>query len=219
MALRAKKGEIPENSFVFTKSEAIKYQWQQIAEWTPRREVWPFIQGIGFLGGAAALSGMYINFKIRKAMKMPDFGKVASTLTSSLCPGVMVCVMQIKYVTEKLFLPNDSCPICIELRSVVVQNANAIAYPLILSSITNFMLSIRGQTHRIPHYKSVRELSRFCGYLVKPVLPSLAVIGLANTLAASFIVYKQFNCLSHMRQILSLENESDENERIGNNFF
>lgn len=50
----------------------------------------------------------------------------------------------------------------------------------------------------------------FCTNLFKPIVPSLGVLGAINALAATVIVYKQFNCISYIREVLSIENESDE---------
>ncbi|KAF7411242.1 hypothetical protein V1477_001857 [Vespula maculifrons] len=210
MALRMSKGEVPENAIALTRSEAIKYQWNQIHKWKPQREVWPFSYGVALLGGVAALSGVYINMRIRKSLKLRSFGTAASAVTMSVCPGSLVCIAQLQMVTEKTFFPLESCPLCIEMRSIVVQNCGAIIYPMILSPIVNFLIAKRDGRFRMPYYTNWKEMIYFCVNLFKPIVPSLGVLGAINALAAAVIVYKQFNCLSYIREVLSVENESDE---------
>ncbi|XP_035735463.1 uncharacterized protein LOC118447525 [Vespa mandarinia] len=212
MALRMSKGEIPENAIVLSKSEIIKYQWQQIRNWKPQKDVWPFSYGLGFLGGVAALSGIYINMRIRKSLKLRNFGTAASVITTSLCPGSLVIVAQLQMITEKTFFPLPTCPLCVEMRSIVVQSCGAVIYPMVLSPIVNFLIAKRDGRFRIPYYTNWREVIYFCINLFKPIAPSLLTIAALNAAAASIIVYKQFQCISYIQNTLSVENENDDFE-------
>ncbi|XP_046812941.1 uncharacterized protein LOC124421611 [Vespa crabro] len=209
MALRMSEGSIPENAIVLSRNEAIKYQWKQIQNWKPQRDVWPFSYGLGFLGGVAALSGVYINMRIRKSLKLRNFGTAASAVTMSICPGSLVIVAQLQMVTEKTFLPFPTCPLCVEMRSIVIQNCGAIIYPLVLSPIVNFLIAKRDGRFRMPYYTNWKEIIYFCMNLFKPIAPSLLTIAAINAVAASIIVYKQFKCISYIQKTLSVENEND----------
>lgn len=214
MALRLKREEVPKDAVILTKSEALRYQWEQVENWKPLSNVWPFYYGSFILGGVAAASGAYINYRFRKLMKMRDFGKVA-TMTSVIgCPLVLGTCLQHQYVASEVLLPTDKCSICLEMRSVLIQNVCAIGYPFILVPISNFMLAIRGQTHRIPYYKNYKELFRFCGLLYKPIIPQFIIISIINIIAANFILYKQYQCMSYMEVVNSMNEQIPASEKM-----
>lgn len=214
MALRLKTEEVPQNAVVLTKSEALKYQWQQIANWKPQSNVWSFNFGSFILGGVAAISGAYINYRFRKVMKMRDFGQIASTTNVVVCPLVLTTCLQSQYVASEILLPIDKCAICLELRTIFIQNVCAIGYPFLLVPISNFMLAIRGQTHRIPYYKNYKELFRFCGLLYKPIIPQFILLSIINVIAANFILYKQYQCMSYMQVVNSMNEQIPISEQM-----
>ncbi|XP_043497539.1 uncharacterized protein LOC122521131 [Polistes fuscatus] len=210
MALSSTKGEIPLNAIVLTQREAIQYRWKQIHNWVPQREVWSFSYGAALLGGVAAISSLYINVKIRNIMKLRSFGLAASTISMTICPAVLTTLAQMEMVTEKIFLPVQTCPLCIQMNSLAVQNVTALVYPLILSPVVNLMIAKRAGTFRMPYYTNWKEVLYFGVNLCKPIVPSLAVLSTINSLAAMFILYKQFNCISYIEQVLTIDKESDE---------
>lgn len=218
MALHVKTGEVPKNAVILTRSEAVSYQWDQIMNWKPALDVWPYTHGLGFLGGIAALSGIFINLKFRKSMKFGSVGGFATLMTTSICPGITASVLQMRFVSEKTFLPSKTCPLCLELRSIGVQNACAIVYPIILVPVSNFMIALRAQTHRIPYYKNWKDLLLYCKYLYKPIVPAIILCSAVNSVAASFILRQQISCLSYMHNVLTLESEDKENAQLNNLF-
>lgn len=44
-------------------------------------------------------------------------------------------------VTENTLLPFQTCPLCTEMKSIVIQNCGAIIYPMVLSPIANLLVS------------------------------------------------------------------------------
>ncbi|XP_014616906.1 PREDICTED: uncharacterized protein LOC106794037 [Polistes canadensis] len=210
MALSSTKGEIPSNAIVLTQREAIQYRWKQIHNWVPKREVWPFSYGPALLGGVASISSLYINIRIRNIMKLRSFGLASSTISMALCPGVFTILAQMEFVTEKVFLPVQTCPLCIQINSLIAQNFCSLVYPLILSPVVNLMIAKRAGTFRMPYYTNWKEVLYFGVNLCKPIVPSLAVLSTINSLAAMLILYKQFNCISYIEQILTINEESDE---------
>lgn len=63
---------------------------------------------------------------------------------------------------------------------------------------------------RLPYHKTWKEVIYYFSRLFKPIVPSLAFISSINTLAASIIVYKQFDCISYIQEVLTVESEKDE---------
>ncbi|XP_015177581.1 PREDICTED: uncharacterized protein LOC107066990 [Polistes dominula] len=212
MALSSTKGEIPENVIVLTQKEAIAYRWKQIYNWKPQKEVWPLSYGAALLGGVAALSSFYINTRIRKIIKLRTFGSIASAIPMTVCPALITTLAQMEMVSEKVVLPMQTCPLCLEMRSILVQNTCGILYPLVLSPVVNLLIAKRVGTFRMPYYTSWKEVIYFSANLFKVTFPSLAMLSVINTIAAIFLVYKQFNCISYMDQILTLDTERDDDE-------
>ncbi|KAI4492987.1 hypothetical protein M0802_009757 [Mischocyttarus mexicanus] len=213
MALKVSDTEVPKYAVTLSEKEAIQYRWKQIRNWKPDTEMWPFKYGIPVLGALTSISGLYINLRLRNIMKIRRFGTASSGITLIVCPGILTSLAQVQ-VSENTFLPMRTCPLCVEMKSICVQNFSSIVYPIILAPIVNVMVAKRTGTFRLPYYTNWKEVLYFGFNLVKPIFPSLPIISGINSVAAMFITYKQFNCISYMQDVLNMIEESTDEDTM-----
>uniref|UniRef100_A0A146L9Z8 Uncharacterized protein n=1 Tax=Lygus hesperus TaxID=30085 RepID=A0A146L9Z8_LYGHE len=200
--------DVPSNYEKCSKAEAIQHQWGIISTWTPKWDVWPFHQGLGVLAMTGAISGGMIASYIRLKLGLRHFGRMAMLLPTMGVPGAFCPILNIKLVGEPVMIQSE-CPVCLQMRSMLIQNIMGIGYPIVMASGTGIHLAERYATYRLPEF-SLRAIPQFVNIarnLFAPYKNSIIALAIINTLIAGFITDRQANSIFTIARKLEEEEE------------
>uniref|UniRef100_A0A069DXF8 Putative conserved plasma membrane protein n=1 Tax=Panstrongylus megistus TaxID=65343 RepID=A0A069DXF8_9HEMI len=185
MSVFVQKGKPPEGSVRLTEEEAANLQWKLIYNWKPTSDVWPFRYGMASLAVGATLSAILIVGHFRRKLKLRNIGYFAMYMPNVVMPTLALPLLHQKLVTEPILLQTE-CPVCIQLRSIVLQNGLGLIYPLILSPTCGFLLATSQATIRLPILSLGNLGSLFSIYrgILQPFTNRLLGLSLFHTVLA-----------------------------------
>ncbi|XP_012276547.1 uncharacterized protein LOC105697637 [Orussus abietinus] len=213
MALFKTSGQIPEDAVKLTYDEALKYQWEQITNWKPRKDVWAFRYGIHILSGTTAMTGMYINKYYRQKLKLRTQGYVSSFLPTMIIPAAIGNFLYLEFVSNDLILRTTECPVCVEIKACAIQSGIGVIYPICISSIANFMIASLCGSYRLPHITDVKPLFSTWITLSKSLGKRIPTLFMIQCIVASVITYSQAAALNHIQTTLLLDWEKVNQEQ------
>ncbi|KAF6213608.1 hypothetical protein GE061_011329 [Apolygus lucorum] len=199
MSIVVKKTEdqdVPSDYVKCSKEEAIEHQWKTIHAWQSAWDIWPFKQGPAILSVTAAISGGMIASYFRLRLNLSHYGRMAMLLPTMGIPGAFTPILNLKLVGEPVMIQSE-CPVCLQMRSMLVQNLLGIGYPIVLSAGTGMHLAERYATYRLPEF-TFRAIPQFVN-IARNILTShkngVIALAIINTLVAGFITDRQANSI------------------------
>ncbi|RZF34303.1 hypothetical protein LSTR_LSTR012080 [Laodelphax striatellus] len=177
-SFRAKPGSLPKGAVLISESEAIVLQRKFLEEWKNKFQVFPLNYSPVFTSGMAAVSSVMISNHFRRHMKLRNFGRFTIQLPTVFMPSMLAGLLHRYLVTDRILLQND-CGVCIQVRSICLQEAFGFVVPSILAPLACFAYAERYGTYPLPavskenwkHFfgiyaKIARKFSRKSGLLL-----------------------------------------------------
>ncbi|KAK9505874.1 hypothetical protein O3M35_009846 [Rhynocoris fuscipes] len=203
MSVLIQKGKAPEGAVRISREEAIKLQWKLVLDWKPASDVWPFRYGVASLAIGSAISGIMIASHFRRKLKLKDIGRIAMYLPNVVIPSLALPILHQKLVSEPILIQAD-CPVCIQLRSIVLQNAIGLVYPLILTPLSGYLLASTFATTRLPllSYTNLGSLINVYRGIIEPFTTRLMALSIFHTVLAIAITESEAKSLFKIQKIL-----------------
>ncbi|XP_065170438.1 uncharacterized protein [Atheta coriaria] len=181
---RGRFSDIPTDAVRLSKEEAVDYQIKLMHDWSEWKDVFFFKYGAGFLGGASAAVGIYLNDYYRRKLKLRSYGSVSSFLASSLIPTSLTLVFHYGLIVPHVIL-KDTCAVCIEIRAASIQSVFGCVVPSLLAPISAFSAAISYGTYNVPYITQPLQVLNLWKQLTKPIGNILFGLFLAQALLAS----------------------------------
>ncbi|CAH2991424.1 unnamed protein product [Chilo suppressalis] len=217
MVLMKSKENVPKDAVLLTEEDAIKYAWDFVDGWKTPSDVWALRFGPFILGGINAISGLIINNHFRNKLKLGPYGFLSSAIPISLMPGILTPLFH-RYIvsTDMLLMKAETCPLCYEIRSTVLQLGLGVVYPMLLAPTTAMMLSHRYATARIPElYDGPRVIVKFVSKLARPLQGTVATLAGLQVVSSALITYFEMrNILSIRREVMEIERKLENEESL-----
>ncbi|XP_050465916.1 uncharacterized protein LOC126859050 [Cataglyphis hispanica] len=202
--------EIPKGAVILSKFEALAHQAELIRNWEPQSDVWSLIFGRPILSGAAALTGVYINQRFRRKLKLRNYGLLPTITGLVAGPTIATSLLYSQFVLNKLLLLEVPCPLCLESRSILLQTCTGLFFPLILVPFANFSIAANSGLHNIPHITDLKGMFRVISSAYQPMIPILATIFTLHALLAGFITHSQIKSFLYVLDVQNfIEKERD----------
>ncbi|XP_070160345.1 transmembrane protein 126A [Polyergus mexicanus] len=199
--------EIPKGAVILSKIEALTHQIEVIRNWKPQSDVWSLIYGRPILSGAAALTGIYINQRFRRKLKLRNYG-LFSTISGLITgPTIATSLLYSEIILNRLLLLEVSCPLCLESKSILLQICTGLLFPLILAPLANFSIAANSGLHNIPCITDTKGMFRIISSAYQPMIPILATIFTLHVLLAGFITHSQVKSFLYILDVQNLEKE------------
>ncbi|XP_073992914.1 uncharacterized protein [Rhodnius prolixus] len=211
MAVLVQKGKVPEGAVRLTEEEALELQWKLIYNWKPTSDVWPFRYGLASLALGTTISAAAIVARFRRKLKLRNIAKMAMYLPNAVIPAATLPILHTKLISEPILLQTE-CPVCIQIRSIVLQNVLGLVYPLILAPTCGFMIATSQATIRLPilSYGNLGTLFGIFRGIVQPFTNRLLGMSLFHTvLALSITEAEARSFFKIQRALLDEQNPSD----------
>ncbi|CAL1684503.1 unnamed protein product [Lasius platythorax] len=202
--------DIPKGAIILSKYEALSNQIELITNWKPRSDIWSLLFGRPILAGAVTLSSLYINQRFRRKLKFGKYGLLPTMAGVGTGPAVASSLLYTELILNKLLLLEDSCPICLESRSVLLQTFTGLLFPLILTPLANFSIAAGSGVYNVPHITDVKRVFRVVSSVYQPMIPVFATIFTLHVLLAGFITHSQ---IKSFLRILDVQNLIEEEQR------
>ncbi|XP_014262587.1 uncharacterized protein LOC106674409 [Cimex lectularius] len=142
-----------------TRSQAAEMQWKLIYTWPTKSDTWPYYYGLGALSVAASLSSIYISVHFKRKFKLGTFGNMSLMFPSIMVPPVILSLSHQKLVSEPILLQTE-CPVCIQFRSLMIQNLVGLGYPLLMAPTLSVALANVFSTMKLPTF-SIKNIPEF----------------------------------------------------------
>lgn len=189
--VRIRKGEtVPQGSHFMSDDEVLTMQLKIIEKWRPRIDMWPFSWGVGILGGAAALSGVYINTYCRRQLGLMNLARMGTYAPTVVLPVVLATTLHRFLITDKVLTGDFPCTVCAAIRSGSIQATTAALYPMILGPLVCIANARKYGTYWVP---ALSERGAFLPFLqtIMPKTPVLLGISLVNFIVALAITERE----------------------------
>ena len=133
---------------------------------------WPFSYGIGILGGASALSGIFINNFCRRQLGLMHFARLGTYFPTVALPVVLSTVFHHLLVTNKILVGDFPCTVCAATRSGAIQSATGALYPMVLGPLMCIANARKYHTYHIPSVRDTAEVLPF----LRRILPRPGIL-------------------------------------------
>ncbi|KPI96877.1 PREDICTED: uncharacterized protein LOC106124278 [Papilio xuthus] len=186
-----KSKDIPEDAVVLSEIEATTYIWDIVSNWNTFSDTWALRYSPAILGGINSICGLLINNHFRHKLKLGTYGYFASVIPVTVLPGILTALFHRHIVsTDMLLMKLDTCPICYEVRSGLVQVVLGTAYPLVLGPTCTLMLANRYGTYRVPDLREgPKTMFNFLRIKTRPFNPTLTYMVAIQMVASSILTY------------------------------
>ncbi|KAG4067049.1 hypothetical protein HA402_000040 [Bradysia odoriphaga] len=182
---------IPKDAVLFNENDALKYQWDEIANHNSLRKTWSLKYGAGFLGALSGLTGVYINHHYRGRLRLGSFGAFSTYLPIVVLPTLVATTFHKVFIQSDIVLRKVKCPVCLQVRAAATQVAFGIGYPTILAPIAAYMFAVRHFTYRLPPINKYKELFAVYKKMTKPLSMALSIAMCAHVLIAMALTQKE----------------------------
>ncbi|KAL1123398.1 hypothetical protein AAG570_002478 [Ranatra chinensis] len=207
---KASPGFVPSDAVRLSREEAAEKQWNFIKNWKSSWDVWPFTYGVGSLSLATAVSSLMISNHYRKKLKLRHYGRISMFIPTAFIPSVLIVILHSKFVTEEILLQNE-CPVCIQMRAVVMQTVGGIIYPAAISPFAAFGYSTVYGTYRVPLFKreNLGEIYDLWRKLSRPLQSRLLFMWAAHVGLAAAITNAEAKSLFRIYKKARLERDTE----------
>ncbi|CAK1601356.1 unnamed protein product [Parnassius mnemosyne] len=203
-----KSDQVPEDAVALSEIEATTYMWDLVNNWESLSETWALRYTPAILGAINGCSGVLLNSYYRRKLKLGKYGYFSSVIPISLMPGVLTALFHRHLVsTDMLLMKNESCPICYELRSGLIQIALGCFYPMVLGPTSALMFANRYSTYRVPDLADgPKVVLKFLRTQTKPFTGTLTSMVAIQLAASSILTYFEMkNNISLRQKITEIE--------------
>lgn len=80
---------LPSDAIQVTNSQIAEFYTRVIATYKPMTQIWSLIHGPSILGGAGAITGIYVNNFFRRKFRLANYGQFATYLPIVALPTIM----------------------------------------------------------------------------------------------------------------------------------
>ncbi|KAF4517592.1 hypothetical protein B566_EDAN008581 [Ephemera danica] len=198
-----------------SEQEAIMYQLETIANWTPQSDVWPFNYSMSTLAAAGGLSGIYINKHYRTKLKLGNMARISTYIPIVALPAIVSAVFHHQLVTQDVVIQRTACPVCVQVRAATMQVFSSIVYPMVLAPLATFTFAVRLHTYDVPYLTTSQgRIAAFQLWrkLTKPIISPLLLICAAQGILAMGLTAAQTNSMDVMAQKLRRSEQRYEEE-------
>ncbi|KAG7202130.1 hypothetical protein KM043_015816 [Ampulex compressa] len=206
MALLHGSADTPKNAVRLSKEDALDHQWEMLATWKPRRDVWPFTFGIGILATGSGFSGTVINYWIQKRLKTfhPQTRLMYTAIAVS--PAILAGGLHAEFISTKILLLINACPSCLQMKAGLIQTSSAVAYPIFFATLMNMRTAYLDGHRDVPNIIEFRKIGKFAITMLKPIIPKIAIMFTVQTIVAYYITHlinitKQCNAMGTLETV------------------
>ena len=133
---------------------------------------WPFSYGIGILGGASALTGIYINNFCRRQLGLMRIARLSTYFPTVALPVVISTLFHNILVTNKILVGEFPCTVCAATRSGTIQSLAGALYPIVLGPMVCIANARKYNTYYIPGIRDAAEVLPF----LRRIMPGPSVL-------------------------------------------
>ena len=133
---------------------------------------WPFSYGIGILGGASALTGIYINNFCRRQLGLMHIARLSTYFPTVALPVVISTLFHNMLVTNKILVGEFPCTVCAATRSGTIQSLAGALYPIVLGPLVCIANARKYNTYYIPGIRDAAEVLPF----LRRIMPGPSVL-------------------------------------------
>ncbi|XP_066138894.1 uncharacterized protein [Euwallacea fornicatus] len=211
--LKSNVSDIPENSIILSEADALKYQINIINKWDKSSEIFALKHGPYILGAGALLSGAFFNNYFRRKFLLRHYGSLASYFPICFVPGAASAILHSEAILKKIILMKfDECPMCMEMRAVVVQTSLGVLYPLVLAPIGCAALAVRFSTHDIPYITDrPKEVVNVFKKMFKSLHTKILYMVIAQAFLASVVTYYEASNFINISKKIVEQEEKNQN--------
>ncbi|XP_023333216.1 uncharacterized protein LOC111704994 [Eurytemora carolleeae] len=118
-----------------SKQEALELMNDVFEHWEPKHQAWIINKSYIISSGAAALPGLILSIKFRKLLGLRKMTKIqmATLPAATVLPGIMAGVGHKILITDDILIQETECPVCVDVRSSVIQFTAGFIFPLFFS--------------------------------------------------------------------------------------
>lgn len=159
----------------------------------------------------AAIGGIYINSHYRTKLRLGTYGRLSSYLPIVALPAITSSIIHSVVVQPDFMLQKQPCAMCSQVKGGLLHASLAVVYPMVLSPLASFMVSLSFKQAESQHHYSNLLTLQFAarhytfrmptdGYrgilslyvkMTKPILTPLTVAFCANMLIGMFVTYRE----------------------------
>ncbi|XP_005102824.1 complex I assembly factor TMEM126B, mitochondrial [Aplysia californica] len=190
-AMLRKRGDIlPENAVPMTDDEVYEVQMKRIEQFKPESEVRAFKYGSFLVSANVAVSGVMISNIVRQNFNLGALRRGLTYGPALFIPSIISVGIHEMAVKRSILLGKEECPLCISLRSGVLQVASGVVYPYVLSILTCLPTARDYYTLPLPASKSGTSYFK----LLKQVSPSkmtMLLLALSNMFVGMWMARRE----------------------------
>lgn len=168
---------------------------------------WPFTYGIGLLGGASVLNGIWCNLACRRMLHLGSHAIRTSFILSSLPPLLMTVAGHSTLVALDLLENKMRCLTCVEVRAAVVQACCGVLYPFLSIPVFSLYLAKANYTYRVPDFKNAKELMKLW-WLVSKSSKHIYLLLVVNITLAAVIAQQQASLIEKVNANINIRQYS-----------
>ncbi|KAJ9585705.1 hypothetical protein L9F63_002495 [Diploptera punctata] len=133
---------------------------------------------------------------------------MSTYLPTVVIPAIAASMFHQQLVSFDIAIQKTPCPVCLQVRSSIIQVASSVLYPAALAPFAAFTMATHYFTYKLPYItKDPKAVFGLYKKFTKPILNTLFSIAIAQGLIAMFITYMEAKSYMTIQEKLIQEEE------------